>query len=97
MCLLPADKWTEFTPPAATIPNSVGHYKEWLDAIRNGGTHELQLRVLGRTLGDRAAGLRGLSCRRGIPMGWPQADGVERASAEHDLRATRATGWELKL
>jgi len=35
--LLPADNWKEFTPPAPTIPNSVGHYKEWLDAIRNGG------------------------------------------------------------
>jgi predicted dehydrogenase len=35
--LLPADKWTEFAAPAPTIPNSVGHYKEWLDTIRNGG------------------------------------------------------------
>lgn len=34
--LLPQDQWTDFKAPPQTIPNSVGHYKEWLDAIRNG-------------------------------------------------------------
>lgn len=35
--LLPTDKFAEFTPPEPSIANSVGHYKEWLDAIRRGG------------------------------------------------------------
>lgn len=35
--LLPAEKWQDFEAPEPSIPNSVGHYKEWLDAIRKGG------------------------------------------------------------
>lgn len=35
--LLPEDKFVDFEAPEPSIPNSVGHYKEWLDAIRNGG------------------------------------------------------------
>ncbi len=34
--LLPEDKWVGFEAPPQSIPNSVGHHKEWLDAIRNG-------------------------------------------------------------
>ncbi len=35
--LLPADKWEGFEAPAPTIPNSIGHYQEWLQAIRERG------------------------------------------------------------
>jgi predicted dehydrogenase len=34
--LLPEDRWVDFKAPEQTIPNSVGHYLEWLNAIRNG-------------------------------------------------------------
>ena len=34
--LLPTSLAEGFTPPAQTIPDSVGHWKEWTDAIRNG-------------------------------------------------------------
>lgn len=35
--LLPEGAWGEFEAPPQTIPNSVGHHREWLDAIRDGG------------------------------------------------------------
>ncbi len=35
--LLPEDKFRDFKRPEPFIPNSVGHYREWLDAIRDGG------------------------------------------------------------
>jgi hypothetical protein len=34
--LLPEDRFADFRRPDPTIPNSVGHQKEWVDAIRNG-------------------------------------------------------------
>ena len=34
--LYPEDKFKEFTPPMPTIAKSVGHHKEWLDAIKYG-------------------------------------------------------------
>ncbi|OAI49926.1 oxidoreductase [Planctomycetaceae bacterium SCGC AG-212-F19] len=35
--LLPEKDFAGFTPPAPTIPNSIGHHKEWVEACKNGG------------------------------------------------------------
>ena len=34
--LLPEKQYEGFTPPAPTIPNSLGHHKEWLHACKTG-------------------------------------------------------------
>jgi predicted dehydrogenase len=34
--LLPTDKFAGFTPPKQTIPNSIGHWKEWTQACKTG-------------------------------------------------------------
>ncbi|MCO6457640.1 MAG: Gfo/Idh/MocA family oxidoreductase [Pirellulaceae bacterium] len=34
--LLPAEKFADFQPPPASIPASVGHHREWIEAIRQG-------------------------------------------------------------
>jgi predicted dehydrogenase len=36
--LLPEDKFAGFTPPPRSIPQSVGHHREWVEAIKSGGT-----------------------------------------------------------
>ena len=35
--LLPADKFADYKRPEPTIPKSIGHHAEWLNAIKNGG------------------------------------------------------------
>jgi len=35
--LLPTDKFAEFERPEPTIPDSIGHHAEWLNAIKTGG------------------------------------------------------------
>ena len=35
--LLPEQKFVGFTPPPPSIPSSIGHHREWLEAIRTGG------------------------------------------------------------
>ncbi len=35
--LLPEDRFKDFKAPTPTIPNSIGHHKEWIEAIRTGG------------------------------------------------------------
>jgi len=37
MMLLPEEKFRDFTPPARTIPPSLGHYEEWIHAAKTGG------------------------------------------------------------
>lgn len=34
--LLPEEKFKDFTPPAPTIPDSIGHYAEWIQACKVG-------------------------------------------------------------
>ena len=36
--LLPEERFADFTPPPPFIPDSVGHHREWVEAIRHGGT-----------------------------------------------------------
>ena len=36
--LLPEDKFQDFSRPQESIPNSIGHHQEWVQAIRTGGT-----------------------------------------------------------
>lgn len=35
--LLPEDKFEGFEPPKQTIPNSIGHHNEWIQACKTGG------------------------------------------------------------
>jgi hypothetical protein len=34
--LFPADKFSKFTPPAKSIPDSIGHHAEWIKACKDG-------------------------------------------------------------
>lgn len=36
--LLPEDRFADFQRPDPTIPDSIGHHKEWIHAIKEGGT-----------------------------------------------------------
>ena len=36
--LLPEEKFEDFERPEPTIPKSIGHHTEWIQAIKNGGT-----------------------------------------------------------
>ena len=36
--LLPEEKFANFTPPPPSIPKSIGHYKEWVEACKGNGT-----------------------------------------------------------
>jgi hypothetical protein len=35
--LLPEEQYKDFQRPAQTIPASIGHHREWLEAAKNGG------------------------------------------------------------
>jgi hypothetical protein len=36
--LLPEEKFKDFKRPEPTIPDSIGHHKEWVEACKSGGT-----------------------------------------------------------
>jgi predicted dehydrogenase len=93
--LLPEDRFRNFERPRPIIANSVGHHREWLQAIRNGGattcnfdySGALTETVLLGNVAYRAGGRLQYDGRTGRVMG--------NANAEQYLRREYRRGWTL--
>ena len=59
--LLPEKEFAGFTSPTKTIPDSIGHHREWIEALQEGHADNLQLRLQRRPGRSGAAGDRCLS------------------------------------
>ena len=93
--LLPEERFKDFQAPAPTIPDSIGHHKEWVEAIRNGGPTTCNFDYSGAL--TEAALLGNVAYRTGRRIQWDgvtgQASGFPAAAAflEHAYRP----GWTL--
>jgi predicted dehydrogenase len=81
--LLPDDKFAEFTPPSPTIPKSIGHYKEWVEACKGNGTTTCPFSYAGPL--TETVLLGNVAYRAGSPIEWnaaamriPNAPAAER-------------------
>jgi predicted dehydrogenase len=93
--LLPEEEFKDFTRPAPFIPNSIGHHKEWTQAIKTGGTTTCHFGYSGPL--TETALLGNVAYRVGKKLEWdaqtlrakncPEAD----AFIQHHYRA----GWKL--
>lgn len=92
--LLPEDKYKGFVAPAKSIPDSIGHYEEWMQAIRNGGPTTCNFDYAGALTETVLLGT--VAYRTGEPIEW---DGRklktnnERANAL--LRKEYRKGWKV--
>jgi len=93
--LLPEDKFKDFTPPAKTIPDSIGHHREWLQAIRTGGPTTCNFDYSGAL--TEAVLLGNVAYRVGQKIEWdPQALKAKNCpDAEKYLRREYRKGWTL--
>ena len=66
--LLPQEKFVDFVPPQPTIPSSVGHWKEWTDACRNGSPTTCNFSYAGRLTETVLLGVAAF--RYGKPFRW---------------------------
>jgi predicted dehydrogenase len=66
--LLPEDKFTGFTPPSPTIPKSIGHYKEWVEACKGNGTTTCPFSYAGPL--TETVLLGNVAYRAGTPIEW---------------------------
>ncbi len=94
--LLPEAKFADFRRPEATIPPSIGHHQEWLEAIRSGSGETTCNFDYGGALTE-AVLLGTIAYRTGETIGWNAAelkvDGSERAQSLVHKEYRR--GWEL--
>ena len=76
--LLPENEFAEFVPPPETIPNSPGHYAEWIEACKGGKPSLANFEYAGWT--TEANHLGNVAYRAGKKLHW----------AAHAMKATNA-------
>ncbi len=81
--------------PAATIPRSKGHHRDWLDAIKGGGAASSHFGYGARLTEIGLLGV--LALRLGKPIEWDAANlkVPGRPEADAMINGTYRAGWEL--
>jgi predicted dehydrogenase len=94
LILFPEEKFKDFKRPEQTIPPSLGHHNEWLNAIKNGGTTSCNFDYSG-TLTE-AVLLGTVAYRTGKKLKW-DAEKVQTddATANTLLKVPQRRGWEF--
>jgi predicted dehydrogenase len=93
--LLPAERFKDFTPPPQSIPASAGHHKEWLEAIREGGTTTCNFAYSGALAETVLLGNVAFHC--GQEIAWDGAAGkvTNVPDAAKYLQREYRKGWQL--
>jgi hypothetical protein len=94
--LLPDEFARSFVVPAKRIPKSVGHHREWLDAIRTGGPTTCNFAYSGRLA--EAVLLGTAAYRAGKEIVWDGDAGkaINTTEANRCLAKEYRKGWELE-
>lgn len=92
--LLPEKQFADFTPPKPSIPSSIGHYKEWVEACKHGGPTTCNFDYAGAL--TEAVLLGNVSYRSGKPIEWnPKELKTNEAEADKFLRPVYRKPWTL--
>ena len=93
--LLPESKFADFKPPEPTIPSSIGHRKEWVEACKAGAPTSCPFRYSG--LVTETVLLGNIAYRMGKPIEWDAAAMrfPEDPDADKYLKASYRNGWEI--
>jgi predicted dehydrogenase len=92
--LLPEDKYKDFVAPKPTIAESVGHYKEWVEACKTGGSTTCSFDYSGPLTETVLLGT--VAYRLGKGFSWDSAAfKASEPEAERYIRKVYRKGWEL--
>ena len=92
--LMPDAFAKDFTAPPKSIPASIGHHKEWTEAVKSGGSTTCNFAYSG--LLAEAVLLGNVAYRCGQEIAWDAGKGVTNvAAAEQYLGRDYRKGWEL--
>jgi predicted dehydrogenase len=92
--LLPEEKFKDFTPPKQTIAPSIGHHKEWIEAIKGNGATLCNFAYSG-ALAETVL-LGNVAFRSGKTIAWDDKAGtVDSAEAAAFLQREYRKGWKL--
>ena len=93
--LHPADRFADAPPPDRSIPDSIGHHAEWIEAIKHGGSTTCDFDYSGDLSATVLLG--NVAYRVGAPITWSPGSGQGEGApgAEALVRPERRPGFEL--
>ncbi|MEO6808855.1 MAG: gfo/Idh/MocA family oxidoreductase, partial [Isosphaeraceae bacterium] len=93
--LLPEDTFKDFEPPPKSIPSSIGHHQEWLQACRTGGPTTCNFDYSGAL--SEAVLLGNVAYRTGKPLTWDAENlkAVGCPEADEYIHREYRKGWSL--
>jgi len=93
--LLPEPDFADFEPPQRTIPESIGHHKEWIVACKSGGPTTCNFDYAGAL--SEAVLLGNVAYRVGEKFQWDPTNlkAVNCPQAERYIRRSYREGWTL--
>jgi len=93
--LIPQNKFADFKRPEQTIPASVGHHKEWLDAIKSGGTTTCNFDYSGRVAETILLGTVAYRCGQKLEYDAANMAVTNCDKAAKFLKQDCRKGWEV--
>ena len=93
--MFPKDKFADFTPPQATIPNSIGHHAEWIKACKEGTPTTCNFDYAGAL--TETVLLGNVAYRSGEKLEWDAANlkATNTSKADQYIRKEYRSGWEV--
>ncbi|NQU22952.1 MAG: Gfo/Idh/MocA family oxidoreductase [Candidatus Nealsonbacteria bacterium] len=93
--LYPKKKFADYEPPEPTIPNSIGHHKEWIEACKTGSETTCNFNYSGAL--SEAVLLGNVAFRVGKKLDWDGAKmkATNCPEADQYLRREYRKGWTL--
>ncbi len=93
--LRPEKQFADFEPPAPSIPSSIGHHAEWIQACKTGSSTSCHFGYSGPI--SEAVMLGNVAYRIGAPLEWDAADlrVTNEPRANELLRREYRSGWEF--
>ena len=94
--LFPSDKFSNYTPPAPSIPDSIGHHAEWIKACKDGSPTTCNFDYSGAL--TEAVLLGNVSYRTGKQLDWDGATlkATNCPEADQYIRKQYRAGWEVE-
>jgi predicted dehydrogenase len=93
--LYPHSKFTDFTPPPKTIPDSIGHHAEWIQACKDGTPTTCNFDYSGAL--TESVLLGNVAYRTGRKIEWNAAElkATNCPEADQYIRKSYRKGWEV--
>jgi predicted dehydrogenase len=93
--LLPESQFAGFTPPRPTIPDSIGHHKEWVEACKSGGPTTCNFHYSGALAETALLGV--VAYRIGKPFNWDAPNlKASEPEAQRFLHTEYRKPWKLE-